>query len=194
MTKKKMKNIAAALIAASLVLALSACNFSAPRSSGTSDEDPGEESYQEIVSSESGAVFTFPEDWKTSDGNDVASINVEAPANDVAFLLVEEPTSDFVADTTDVYYGDLVSENFSSTLDPTTMELSEWEQVYAGKANLPAVRREIKGTIDKKKATMIITIVRTEAYFYQMVQASGASDLSYALPVFDDILKTADFK
>ncbi|MDR2157304.1 MAG: hypothetical protein LBO81_05950 [Clostridiales Family XIII bacterium] len=185
---KKRNLIAVIVIAAMLLPTMTACGLLGNSASKDDGDANQEESFQEIVSSESGLAVSFPKSWRNAEGelNDVASIEMARESKEQYFIVIEDAAADFTDDMELQAFGDIVLGNMQGEL--VDAKTTEWADITVGDGT-PAKQIELRGVINEVlKVTYLITVFEGADTYYQGICWSLDSTYAAGKPVFDEIL------
>lgn len=123
----------------------------------------------------SGKVFTSNDglfqltaspSWQVEyDLNDGADVQMSNSADEEYVIVFDEPTTDFADDATLEDYYELVSEDFSASINEAVIGVVK--DIYIN--TYPAKQVEVSGVTESKvKISYIITVVETPGYFHQI--------------------------
>lgn len=184
---KKTRWIASLAVAVALLMAMTACG-NLGGGAGDSDKPEQEEPPQEITSTESGIVFSFPASWKGLELNDSASVEMGNEGKEQYFAVIEDDVVNFTEDMTIQEYGDIIFENIQGAV--TEAEPGAWTDVTVGDG-IPARQIVLKGVAERIKVAYLITVFKGDKAFYQALAWSLQSKYDDAVPVFNEILASA---
>ena len=174
-----MKKILVFVLSAILVISifLTSCK---------SDDD----SVQIIKSNSSELTLEFPSSWIEIEINEDATIQMADSKTGYSFLVIEESADYFTDDFTLDDYTSLTLDQMKSLFGETgNLEVTN---SFIGN-DILSRQFEISGTFDGEKSTQLIVCAKAGRMFYAFSCAASQSDFETAKPVFERIVKSADF-
>jgi hypothetical protein len=177
---KKIRQIVLLVAAVALLVAMTACS-----NTGSADKNLPP---QEISSTESDIVFSFPASWSELELNDVASVEMGNESQERYFVIIEEDLTDFTDEVTIQEYGDIVFENMESLVEEP--DAGEWVDTTVGDG-LPARQIVLNAVVENMKVSYLITVFEGDQRFYQALAWSLQSRYDDSVPVFNEILNSA---
>ncbi|MDR2737282.1 MAG: hypothetical protein LBB49_06915 [Gracilibacteraceae bacterium] len=182
-----MKNLLFAVLAAALLLSLTACSISEILSN--MDDVQGKNEVQTIRSSKSNLSLDFPKNWSAKETEGATTIQMDY-RSDKHMILLEELVSDFSDDVTLNDYILLTRDTISEGI--SDVETTEIRDVIISN-NMNAKQFEMISSINEFKFKYLCTCVNANGIFYRFVFWCELSMYDDAKPTFDTILNSATF-
>jgi hypothetical protein len=127
----------------------------------------------------------LPGHWADLDNlNEEADLGAGNLAQEEYFLIMAEAKVDFEGDL--VEYSELTSGGMVDALEGGTIT----EPKHITINGLPAIQREISGTIDKSNICYLHTAVESNGYYYQALGWTLKSRKKTVFPVIDSVTKS----
>jgi hypothetical protein len=182
-TMKNISRVASLALAIALLMAMTACGIFMKGNDNEQDKTP-----QEVTSTESGIVLSFPGSWSELELNDVASLEMGNEYQERYLAIIEEDLTDFADEITIEEYGDIVFENMQGIVEEP--DAGEWADTTVG-GDIPARQIVLNAVVENFKVSYLITVFKGDNTLYQALAWSLQSKYDEAVPVFDEILNSA---